>query len=263
FIRLAEVDGGLHPQVVEIANASKGTQGVLDKLFSVESGLKDPSHEPIPFTQKNTKNTRQAVPAALAAIVEKENATPSFVHPQMWHLANLLDSDILVQIAGGEQGTGRHAANQLGLQAKWESLEREISRMKDFVGEMFTDGKPDISKPLYFEHVVWKQQRVGIATNTVNPQTSKIHRHMLYQQAWDTQVDTADRAQMENFFLRVGEGLGVKTDKKDNERSLAEALEKTGQPEIKAAVDVLVQVLQNPQQTSMSQEQQNTLLEGV
>lgn len=258
FIRLArDSNGALTEQAQQIAEASKGSQGVLDKLFSVESGLKEPSLEPIPFVQKKTRNTNQNVPEKLAKIVEAKNAEANYVRQDMWQLITQLSEDIALGMAGVEEisDTKTHRTNALSKQAKNDGLIREFTRFMDFV-----KGMDDIEAPLYFEHSVWKQQRVGIATNAINPQTSKIHRFMLFRKAWDTKVNVNDQAQMDNFRLRVLEGLGVKTDKQSNEKSLAGYDSVVNAPEIKAAVEVLRKTVY---EGGITADEQKTLLAGV
>jgi len=237
FVKLARNAQSTLPADAErIVKASIGSQGVLDKLFSVESGLKEPSLEPVPFVQKKTRNTNQNVPEKLAKIVAAKNAEANYVRQDMWQLITQLGDDVLQGIAGVVEisDTKTHAVNKPGLQAKNDGLLRELDRFMEFVKSM-----ADIEAPMYFEHSVWKQQRVGIATNVINPQTSKIHRFMLFRNAWTTMVDMGNADQMDNFRLRVLEGLGVKTDKQANKTSLAAYESYVNQPEIKAAVAVL------------------------
>jgi hypothetical protein len=256
FLRIAtNSDGKLNSGATKIMEATRGTQGILDKVFSVEAGLKEPSLAPIPFEQTKTKNTQQGVPAKLAAVMEHENSVPSYVRQDMWQLVNQIADETMLEIAGAEHLEGKHIANIPSLEATNDGLARELDRFKAFVG-----GMADQAAGMFFEHTVWKQQRVGIATNAVNPQTSKIHRHMLFRQSWETKIDRNDAAQMENFQLRVAEGLGVKTDKQSNTSSLEKYSQKVADPEIQAAVTVLVQMLQGE---DMSPAKEKALLAGV
>ena len=263
FLRQAKGENGKpSPKVDEIFQASRGTGNVLAKLFSVEAGLKEPSQEPISFTQRTTRNTSQAVPSKLAEIIERENAVASYVRRDMYDLVNHLSEDIALQIAGGELDASSdvvHAANRPGLMAKADALTREIQRAKEFFTGLVSQDDT-LAMPLYFDHTVWKQQRVGIATNMINPQTSKVHRHMLYRQAWETKVAFADQAAMDNFRLRVSEGLGVKTDKQSNDKSLSGYNTLVSRPTIQDAVAVLQKRIAG---SELSQAEQETLLAGV
>lgn len=260
FISLTRDDQrNLAPKAEGIYQANKGSKGFLDKLFSVESAAKEPSFEPIPFNQKTTRNTNQQVPERLAQIVEAKNAEANYIRQDMWHLMNQLDESIALAMAGvasvSEKDT--HKSKRLSIQAKNDGLIREYKNFMDFVGSTVFPSEKGLEQPLYFDHSVWKQQRVGIATNVINPQSSKIHRFMLFRKAWETKVSMND---LDSFKLRVLEGLGVKTDKQSNEKSLAQFDVKVGAPEIKAAVAVLQKTLRGEKLTAADQE---ILLNGV
>lgn len=264
FLKLTrDTDRKLSPKAQEAFTATMGTQGLLDKLFSVEPGMKEPSHEPVPFTQATTRNTDQAVPSKLKEIVEKENAGASFVRQDVYNLFVGLQRDIILQIAGAKtvDPTETHVVNRPSNEAKNDGLARELDNILGFVEGML-DREGGLELPLYFDHSVWKQQRVGIATNVVNPQTSKIHRHMLFRKTWETTVARNDPAQMENYQLRVAEGLGIKTDKQSNERSIEAFNKKVASPVIQAAVAVLQKRL-NDVNTDLSGPDQDALLLGV
>lgn len=245
-----------------VYQALKGTQGVLDKLFGVEAGLKEPSITPIPFNQKTTRNTNQKVPSNLAEVVAEKNAEANYVRQDMWQLITQMDDNILLNIAGAESVSAEntHVVNRPSIQAKNDGLKRELDRFKEYVGDYLQNLDDGLDTPMYFEHGVWKQQRVGINTNAVNPQTSKIHRHMLFRQSWATKVDVNNAEAMDNFRLRVLEGLGVKTDKQANVNSLASFESKTSNADIKAAVSVLRTAIY---EGGMDQAAQKTLEQGV
>lgn len=259
FLKLAQTDTGLHPAAEAIYQASKGTQGILDKLFGVEPALKEPGTVPIKSTQKTTRNTDMAIPSELEKMVAKDDAIPSFVRADMYNLVGQIDPEILLKIAGKEEVTedSVHKARRASLQAKNDGLQRELSRFMDYVGQMGHD------VAMYFEHSVWMQQRVGIATNMINPQTSKIHRHMLYRQNWETKIAINDVDVMTNFKLRVAEGLGVKTDKKSQAKALADLTGLLAKPEVKGAVNVLVKSLAGTKDGTLSANEQQVLLAGV
>lgn len=258
FIKMVRGEAyALNPKAEAIFQSNRGSKGFLDKLFSVEAGLKEPSDKPIPFKQKTTNNSNQGIPTTLEKVITEKQAEANYVRQDMWNVVNRLDDVIALEIAGvasiSEKDT--HKFNRDSIKAKNDGLTREYGRMKEFFGSM-----QDMSQAMYFEYSVWKQQRVGIATNAINPQSSKIHRFMIYRQAWETKVDMNNQDQMDNFRLRVLEGLGTKTDKQANAKSLTGYEAKTGTPEIKAAVAVLVKTLKDEELTA---EDQQVLLAGV
>lgn len=247
-------------KVEEIREAMKGTQGILNKLFGAEASMKEPSPTKIPFTQKNAGDGKQLVPSVLAKIMAHENASPSYVRQDMYHLMTQLHPDVALAIAGFESinNAVTHAANRASIQAKNEGLQREYDRMMDYFGVL--NEQNQLEDPQYFSHNVWVQQRVGIDTNVINPQTSKLHRRMVARPSWTVTIRFTDTAAMNNFKLRVAEGLGVKTDKQGNEKSLQDAAAAINKPEIKAAVKVLRKALT---EGDISPEEQRVLQAGV
>lgn len=260
FIAVARENGKPAGNVQQIYSAITGTQGVLDDLFSVEPALKEPSLKPIPFVQKLAKNSRQRVPKFLAKILEKANSEANYLREDSWGIFSQLDDEALDTIAGVEDvyEDRMHKARRKSVEAKNDGLRREIDRIFDFVeGTLMQVG---LDHPMYFDHVVWKQQRVGIATNMINPQTSKVHRFLLYRKAWETKVDPGNEAQLQNFQLRVLEGLGEKTDKQANKVTLDKFNTKINDPKIRAAVDAIVALQQG---TPMNEQLQDAIVAGV
>ena len=207
-----------------IAEANKGSGMILSKLFGVESDLIAPNWEAKAPTQSRIRNTMQGIPKILKKYMKHEDSVPNKVRQDTWSLFQNMDESVVLAIAGYEDFDPAltHAINQKSLQAKNDGLKREFERVRDYFQELADTSPLKLDQPLFFTHNVWKQQRVGIETNMVNPQTSKLHRGLLYRPEWETEVSSTDAAMMENFRLRVMEGLGVKTDKQSNEKSLAD-----------------------------------------
>lgn len=224
--------GNLHSWIKGVHESTKGTNGFLDKLFGAESLVKWPTLEPVKFTQKLAKNTRQGTPSFLAKILNRGNAQASYVNPDMLRVmmgfmtGDSAHGEMMLDIAGAEDlDQPTHKVNIIARRAKNENLMRELSRFSDFLeGTLGLGTKPVdeiAAQALHFEHEVWKTQRVGIATNGINPQASKVHRHMLFRKAWETQVQLNDVEMVNSFKLRVLEGMGVKTEQKGNAPALA------------------------------------------
>src|SRR5262249_4316892 len=158
--------GELNKATQSIVEATRGTRGVVDKLFSTDAGTKEPEFGAIPFVQKLAKNTSQLVPSWLAKIMEHENSTPFFVREDMWHVVQQLSRDARLAIAGAQDLNTKHEANKKSTEARRDALGREIDNFRGFVtNALLSQGAPGIGQALYFSHNVWKQQRVGIETN--------------------------------------------------------------------------------------------------
>lgn len=241
FLKLKFADGKLNTEAQDIYKASIGTGSVLDKLFGAEAGLREPTHTPVDYRQKSIRNSIMQVPAKLAKVMQKENHEASYVRDDMWALVRAVSSDALLDMAGREEGDTIHGANVASTRAKNEGIQREYQRFMDFVGKMEANGR--LNDPLYFEHFVMKQQRVGITSNVINPQTSKVQRHLMYRKGWETTVKMTDLA---NFRLRVAEGLGVKADKQGNVKSLQDfnnLFDPAADPKAQARLDAVAELV--------------------
>lgn len=265
FLRMARSEGKkakdrqLNAATQTISDLAKGTHGILTKLFGVEAQVKEPSWEPIKGVQRNTNKTDQAVPDFQKKIIEHENSVANYVREDVWYLLQGMGEQAFLEMAGYENPdpSKMHHTTIEALRVSNEALERELGVAQDYFSSLEANedqgGSPlGLKQPLYLSHSVWKQQRVGI-DSVINPQSSKIHRWMLTRKDWKTTVSSTDTDMMNSFILRVGEGLGVKTDKQGNKASLpqvhelfntASEDEKTADKAkvLQAAVDALVRV---------------------
>lgn len=223
--------GKLASHVQEIVDATKGTQGFLNDLFSVESGVLAPTFEPKEFTQKMAKNSPFKVPQYLQKILNHSQKQGSKVRQDYWHLFNAADAsgnqlfsmEMLMKMAGSvEVDNWTLGMNADIAEAKNDQLARGITNFMEFVQESVETRKEGLDAAMYFEHEVWKQQRVGIKTNLINPQANKFQRAMLTRDDWETEVSSESPEQLDNLRLRIMEGLGVKTDRMTNEQALAD-----------------------------------------
>lgn len=239
FVNVANVNGQVAKSAEMVKNSMAESKNVLEKLFSVEPGMKAPSFKPMPFKQDKAKSSVMGVPKFLAKVLGKKNQEENRVDQDIFRVVAAMteaNEDLVIEMAGGEMldGSTQHVSRHASIKAKREGLQRELRNFLGFVSsEVLPQG---MGTPFFFEHNVWANQRVGILNNLINPQSSKMHRYMLFRPSWQTEVDTTNDADMENFKLRVMEGLGVKTDKQANVKSLEKWQATVGTPEIEAAV---------------------------
>ena len=260
FIGLArdKTTGELSAKVQEILEASKGSNNILDKLFSVESQLKYPSLTPAVSTQTTTK-TGQQVPSLLTDTNNQNSSQENFARSDMWKLLNAVAPEVAGAMAGIEEISDTKTQNtkKRSIKAKNDGLWRELNRYHDYVGTTLVDAEGKLTgQGIYFDYSVWLQQRVGIATNVINPQTSKAHRALFYRKTWESKVEIANEVMMDNFLLRVGEGFGVKTDRNTVEASLEKIEALIESPIIQQAVAAL-QVVLNTDKGMSAAEQAN------
>jgi hypothetical protein len=248
--------------VRKIRESTTGSQSVINKLMGVETAGVEPSYEPVKFDQQYAKRTNREIPQVLADRLDKEGAKPHRIRQDMHQVWGVLSDAARYQIAGVVNTTDipTHAYNQASREAKNAGLMEQVDNYTNFTDKMVNDPATEgLEQPMYFGRSVWMPQRVGLNTNVINPQTSKVHRHMLAMEGWETEVDTNDVNQMNNFKLRVLESFGVKTEAKATALVLNDYDAKVNTPVIQKAVDLLSTILQG----EATNPDENVILDAV
>lgn len=237
FFAIARGESGkVVPMVDKIYQANKGTKTVLEKVFKVASNIRVPLLTPSTETSANTKGTAMKVPDELKAILLANQNHARYVQQDKLALFGQFSEEELYTMFGLEHLEGKHLVNRHGVEAKNDGLIREYQLFIEFVGEYLGTAEKGLDTPFFYEFQAWKQQRVGIATTVGNPQTSKIARFLVHSKDWVTKVESTD---MDSFFLRVAEGLGMKTERADNAVSLLKVKEKLSEDVFVDAVQAL------------------------
>lgn len=260
FINLSTVEENGRTRANQIAQqvreGTTGSQSVLNKLFSVEANGTEPSYTPVKFGQQFAKRTKQEIPKVLADTLNKEGAKAHRVRQDMHQVWGNLSTQALYRIAGVVNDKPLHIENIASREAKNEGLMSQVDNWVSFISKMVADPTTDgIEQPLYFGRSVWKPQRVGLNTNVINPQTSKVHRHMLAMDNWETEVDMADPQQVSNFQLRVLEAFGKKTEAKATALVLNDYDATVNTQVIQAGVDALAKILRGDSDMTGNAEQ--------
>lgn len=268
FIRVKaeQVDGkwvAVRP-VQLVREASTGSQSVLSKLFGTEESGVEPSYTPVPFTQQTAKRTNQDVPKVLASILEKEGKKAHVVRQDMYQLWGNLSQQALYEIAGvvDSTDTPTHVENRASREAKNDGLKAQVDNFSVFVTKMVNDPSTNgLEQELFFGRSVWKPQRVGLTANVINPQTSKVHRHMIKMAGWNATIDMTDKAQLDNFKLRVIEAFDEKTESKATDLVLQGYDQLVNRPGVQDAVTALAEILRGEANDTLANEQK--ILAGV
>lgn len=211
--------GNVLPEIRALYEAQKGTQDVLGKIFKVTSNQRLPSLEPIKSVPKTTAGTKQGVPGELKDTIAKDQADAWNLRLDNLSLQGLLGEDAMQAMMGvvPEEDSLVHVSNRMSVKAKNDSLKRDHKLFMEYVSEYLATSKDRLKTAIYLPYVAWKNQRVGIDATVANPQSSKYVRRMMGSPAWKTEIKSTDEKLMEGFYLRVGEGLGIKTERELNE----------------------------------------------
>lgn len=206
-----------------IKTANRYSGGVVDKLFNAEKAPRYAQTQPSKFKQQFAKGTQQAVPKVLRKVLQASQDTPHQVIPEMLQLAAAMGKQNLLKAAGfvDMATTPVHILNESSVEAQNDNLANQYELMmemlaldpseaQDFDPELFKSAQ---EQQFFIEHSVWKNFRVGVTTQSLNLQSSKIHRFMFTRPNWKTTVKMDDLAE---FKISVAQALGVKVDKTPN-----------------------------------------------
>jgi len=188
-------------EVAAIPALSKGTEGLLSKLFSFEPNKTDPSlvapkehrtntfgdfNQEIPSEAKDRLNKMDRQANGINEPIHKafQNALASNYAGQFMRILGMKD------LNSGDLAYA-HKSIKKSQEAKNKQLETSVEDAMGFISRL----TPDVNGRLqnfYLPTAMWSNQRVGIAANTMNPQANKVHRILSGLRAFDTVVDTTE-----------------------------------------------------------------------
>jgi hypothetical protein len=262
FIAIARYkNGAVTEQAQEIWEANKSSKGIVGKMLHVASRQVLPSFAPITEVQQTTSGTNQGLPKVLKDVILLNQSRPWRVVTDKLDLMESLGEGLINKVIGvvEEDDKTIHIVNEKSVKAKNDGLKREYKNFTDWVKDMANEAQGR-DTPFYLPFNVWRQQRVGIASNVVNPQTSKIVRFLIGSPDWKITIDPNNEALMNSSWLRVAEGLKVKTERADN-ASTIENVKKTIEDPVYA--DAIQAIQKSFEGTALSPEEKASIAAAV
>ena len=217
FLRVLTADA----DVKAIMEASTGSQNVIDKVFATGRRATEPSRTPPEFSQTTTQNTDQPIPQNLADNLNQLTKQPWKVTKDRFDILKALPEELVNAMIGVVPVNEAlvHKDNRFGLKAKNDALLRDKEAAFAYIDGLATEDS-NLDQELFMEYSVWKHHRVGMTGSVLNPQTSKVHRFLVGMADWQSTIDPHKPAQVKEFLLQVGAGLGIKIDKQGKPASL-------------------------------------------
>lgn len=253
-----------------ITNAAN-TGGVLNALFDVESAVSAPTLKPQKVIQKDTNKGRQGIPKNVLKYLGNVASMPYSFREDMVRLTRInSDADTayvegLVGIESVDESQV-HVINQLSKKAKFDGLRRELTNALDFLKHLALASEDGENAEFFIRPELWKNHRFGYEGTVLNMQSSKIHRFLAKQGKWLSVVslnpDVAGEASLDNFKLRVLEGLGAKTDESPDANHLSAFDSILANDAYTGAIDALREALYG-KKGALTAKQQTAILAGV
>lgn len=257
FLRVLTAD----EDVQAIVDASTGSQNIVDKVFDSGRRATEPSRIAPEFTQETTQNTDQPIPQNLRDNLNQLTKQPWKVVKERFDILKALPVELVNSMIGVVPVDERlvHKDNRKGLQAKNDALLRDRDAAMTYLEGLATEDA-NLEQELFMEYSVWKHHRVGMTGNVLNPQTSKVHRFLVGMADWHSTIDPNKPAQVKEFILQVGAGLGIKIDKQGKPMSMEQTWDLLNSPEMMEARAAVASALAGD---TLSTEQQQAIARGV
>lgn len=205
-----------------LLDSAQGSMAVVDKLFGSERAPSEASWTPIPFKQAKAKGTDQNVSKEQLAILKEANSHEHRIIPAMWNTLNVLGKDAVLKAAGWKayDETKIQKDNRESVQAQNENLEKQLEAMTDLVQHAEANSELGLTQPFFANNEVWRNFRVGITTQNLNVQSSKIHRFMFFRPEWESTIALDDQSAVDQFLTGVALAFGINIDKQPRVETL-------------------------------------------
>ena len=156
FVRLARVKGNqkeVNEKVRWVLDATKGSQNLLEKLFSVEDTATFPTMEPVPYAQNRVKKGITRIPKKLAEALKKKNQEPNFLRINMYEIISVMSPDLFLQMAGVKvvDDNTTHINNRRSQEANNDGLERDYWNIREFIETTWSAAGLEL--PIFLQHV--------------------------------------------------------------------------------------------------------------
>lgn len=247
FVRIkrdweSEENTPLSAEVQRIGELSRGFGSVIHKLFGSEANYVTPEFSPLEYAQTKVRGTSAKVPSILQKARQLLMKRPHVLRQDMLTLKRAFDRDMLLVMEGYRPvgDTYIRASRLKSVEARNADIIRSYDNLDAFEQQAVRDNKP---RPFFFDYSMYRQQRLGMNSNLINPQSDKVHRRYVAMESWDTAFTVGSNNVDEVFFkLSVAQGLGIDTDKQLNATSLAQLDEFLAREDVQEAIEYLQSV---------------------
>lgn len=240
----------------DIKDANKGSYDVVNKVFGEEDAPRFASTKPMKFVQKFAKKTQQRISKMQRRVVQRTMDTPHTAIPEMLAVAQAMGRDAVLKMAGWQSldGGPYHDANIFAIDAQNQNLERQYDLMMEMLNN---PANPDGFETEFFvQQEVWRNFRAGFTTQSLNQQTSKIHRNMFARPSWKTVIDLDNQDLVDTFKVAVAQAMGINIDRQLNEKTRTLLDDKlTGDSKIMAAIEAIRRTVDSDEGVSFTDEE--------
>lgn len=237
---------------VETVNATVQTLGenlrnsdnLLKALFDIDSSVVMPTLKPVEKGPTQVKRSTQKVTPEVTKILAAHNSRPQKIKGTVANVLFTLSDNIQQSIVGIKDPATVHISQRPGIEGKNASLLNELNNFQEFEAGLETS-----DTEFFFQHEVWKNNRVGMVGTFINTQSSKVHRHLVTNSDHVNIIDPSNPDELNQFKLAVAVSMGVGIDKLTVDESLRQYSELTSNPIVRNGVTAIKKVMDGQEAT--------------
>ena len=239
---------------------------LFGRMFGLVSFERSPEEQARDKQNIKVKNTVTQPSDINQKGLKAANKLEWFGKEQMMNVFKSLSPEIALAIAGVVTDfTGKHFTEDETIEAQNASFEKEYRDAVDFLVQRGYDVAH------HYPQAQYRNGRNGPSTNTVNPQSSKIHRFLVAPLSWTKTipiVGKGHRLGVRKLKIAMMAGFGMEADKNSFSsmvltfnRDIYDG-KNILDPDIAAAVEVLRKIKKNPE-GKLTPSEQKAILTGV
>lgn len=209
------------PVINRIVEGAKGTQGIMSKLFSFDSSQTFPmTAKPGKFLQNSVGDFNQQAPSEMVTRLTKAQQQPYRINESVNNAVNTIaamDPASLHHIMGVRTALETpymHERDRVGQEAKNADVLRALDNANESISALAKDDSGRL-QAVYMPLSLWSNNRVGVASNMLNPQGNKVHRILVGMEAHETTIPTntatydseGNLTDYGSFLLVVAQGM--------------------------------------------------------
>ena len=257
FYRASTLEGNtLDTKLEDIIQVNKGYNQLTKKMFDIDRSRPMPTFEAPTVVVTQVKNTPQKVAKETQEALKAHQEKAHYLKQDNLTVFDFLGLDNQREMNGYIADTNnKMKVNRDGIEGKNQAINRELEDLAAFRESMKSP-----EQAFYFKHEVWKNLRLGMV-GAVNPQNSKIHRHLIGMDGWSQEVNKSDEQMVKHFKLAVAEALDLDVDKQTEKTSLDRLDKALAEPVMQDAIAAIRNVLDNNVQDEQATRQ--AIMDGV
>lgn len=202
------------PAYVDMSNSLFGFNN-LNRVFTKATSVNKES----PNVQLNDFNT--GVNEAIEAI-NYHNENPHLVNMSLYNITSKITKEGLKKLLGYQTTDRVINVRKETVDGQNVSIDTAVETYYEYL-ELYKalDKSNDFTTRIYLKFRLWMMGRIGALPGTINPQTTKLHRHGFLSESFTREIDPNNQTQLELFKIGIASLVAEEINKASKEEHIA------------------------------------------